>query len=133
MMAYDPDNIFAKILRGELPCKKVAESDHSLAFHDVNPKAPVHVLVVPKAGYVDYQDFMERASDPEIVDFFRLVDQVAKDMGVSDQGYRVVSNKGARAGQIIFHFHVHVFGGRPFGGLIRENDPLLRDAQSPAD
>ena len=132
-MTYDPNNIFARILRGELPCKKVAESVHSLAFHDVNPKTPVHVLIVPKGPYVDYQDFIGQAAEHEIVDFFRLVDQVTKTMGVSDQGYRLVSNNGAPAGQLVFHFHLHVFGGRPLGRVIREGDPLLRDAASSTD
>ena len=127
-MTYDTNNVFAKIIRGELPCKLVAESDHSMAFHDVNPKTPVHVLIVPKGSYVDYQDFIGHAGDHELVDFFRLVDQVTKEMGVSDQGYRLVSNNGAPAGQIVFHFHVHVHGGRPLGRVIRDSDPLLRDA-----
>lgn len=115
-MSYDPDNVFAKILRGELPCKKVHETEHALAFHDINPLTPVHVLVIPKGAYTDFADFTANASPEEIYDFWRAVYDVARMTGVEDSGFRIVSNKGSDAGQIVFHFHVHVFGGRPVSG-----------------
>ncbi len=117
-MAYDPNNIFAKILRGEIPCKKVLETRHSLAFQDIRPQTPVHVLVIPKGAYVSMDDFSEKASDAEIVDFTRLVGKVARDAGVAVTGYRMLSNHGADANQEVPHFHVHVFGGRRIGRMV---------------
>ncbi len=121
-MAYDDDNVFAKILRGELPANKVYEDDFVLAFDDINPKTPVHVLVVPKGAYVDYQDFIENAAPETVVGFFRAVQQVARLTGVAETGFRLVANNGASAGQIVFHFHVHLYGGRPLGGMVRRAD-----------
>ncbi len=118
-MSYDTDNVFAKILRNELPSKRVYEDEHALAFHDINPATPVHILVIPKGEYVDYDHFLENASAEEIVGFFKAVRHVAREMGVNEDGYRLVTNKGERAGQIVFHFHVHIFGGRPLGGMIK--------------
>jgi diadenosine tetraphosphate (Ap4A) HIT family hydrolase len=117
-MAYDPNNIFAKVLRGEIPCKKVLETKHSLAFHDIRPQTPVHVLVIPKGAYVSMDDFSEKASDAEIVDFTRAVGKVARDAGVAATGYRMLSNHGADANQEVPHFHVHVFGGRRIGRMV---------------
>jgi len=111
-MAYDPDNVFAKILRGEIPCKKVFESVHSLAFHDINPAMPVHVLVIPKGPYRNTDDFAANASAEEIADHFRTVGEVARMMGVVDSGYRIMSNTNAHANQEVPHFHTHVFGGQ---------------------
>ena len=107
---YDKNNIFAKILKGEIPCDKVYEDEKVFAFKDINPKAPVHILVVPKAEYVSFDDFMEKASDSEIAYFFKKVREIAKGQGVSESGYRVVANNGEKAGQIVFHFHVHILG-----------------------
>lgn len=118
-MAYDDNNVFAKILRGELPCKKVLETEHALAFHDISPQAPVHVLVIPKGRYVSMDDFGGKASAAEIADFFRAVAQVARDLGVVETGYRMLANHGRDGHQEVFHFHVHVFGGRDLGGMIR--------------
>ncbi len=118
-MAYDKNNVFAKILRDELPSKRVYEDEHALAFHDINPLTPVHVLVIPKGEYVDYQDFVDNAPAAAVAGFFRAVGHVARQVGVAEDGYRVVSNKGAPSGQVVFHFHVHIFGGRPLGGMIR--------------
>ena len=115
---YDEQNIFAKILRGEIPSKTVTESDHSLAFHDINPLAPIHVLVIPKGAYVSWDDFTEKASDSEIADFIRMVGQVARMTGADAQGYRILSNVGKRGGQEVPHLHVHVFGGQPLGPML---------------
>lgn len=118
-MAYDPQNIFAKILRGEIPCDKVYENDFALAFRDIAPQAPVHVLVVPKGEYVSMSDFSANASDAEIAGFIRAVGCVAREAGLEDPGYRILANHGADARQEVPHFHVHVFGGRDLGGMVR--------------
>lgn len=115
---YDDGNIFAKILRGELPAKKLMENDHVLAFHDISPLAPVHVLIIPKGAYVSWDDFSEKASDAEIAALTRAVGEVARMVGADTQGYRVLSNIGKRGGQEIPHFHVHVFGGQPLGPML---------------
>ncbi len=115
---YDDSNVFAKILRGELPCNKVHEDEHSLAFHDVNPIAPVHILVIPKGPYVSWDDFTERASDDEIAGFVRAVGKVAREAGMVIQGYRLLSNIGKRSGQEVPHLHVHIFGGKPLGPML---------------
>ena len=119
-MAYDDNNIFAKILRGEIPAEKVYEDDHVLAFNDIAHLAPVHVLVIPKGRYVDGDDFTANASDAEIAALMRAVGKVARDHGVEQSGYRMVSNTGAHAGQEVPHFHIHIFGGRRLGGLSRQ-------------
>ncbi len=121
-MAYDDDNVFAKILRGELPANKVYEDDFVVAFDDINPQTPVHVLIVPKAAYVDYADFIENADAEQVIGFFKAVNHVAHLTGVAETGYRLVTNNGASAGQIVFHFHMHLYGGRPLGGMVRRAD-----------
>ena len=115
---YDKSNIFARILRGELPNKTVMESEHSLAFHDINPLAPIHVLVIPKGAYVSWDDFSATASDAEIADFVRLIGEVARQVEADAQGYRILSNIGKRGGQDVAHLHVHVFGGAPLGAML---------------
>jgi histidine triad (HIT) family protein len=115
---YDDSNIFAKILRGELPCKKVLENEHALAFHDISPLAPVHVLVIPKGAYVSWDDFSEKASDAEMAALTRAVGEVARMVGADTQGYRVLSNVGKRGGQEVPHLHIHVFGGQPLGPML---------------
>jgi len=115
---YDDQNIFARILRGEIPCKTVMESEHSLAFHDINPLAAIHVLVVPKGPYVSWDDFTAKASDAEIADLARTVGEVARMTGADTQGYRILANSGKRAGQEVPHLHVHVFGGQPLGPML---------------
>ena len=117
-MAYDPNNVFAKILRGEIPCKKVHEDAHTLAFHDIRPQAPVHVLVIPKGAYVSWDDFAATASDAEVVAFTRAVGAVARMVGVADAGYRLLSNIGTNGHQEVPHLHVHIFGGRPLGRML---------------
>lgn len=121
-MAYDPENIFAKILRGEIPCNKVYEDEHALAFHDINPQAPTHVLVIPKGPYVSNDDFSSDASDGEITGFFRAVGHVARELGVADPGYRLIANTGDEGGQEVPHFHVHICAGRSLGRMIKPAD-----------
>jgi diadenosine tetraphosphate (Ap4A) HIT family hydrolase len=120
-MAYDNDNVFAKILRGELPCTKVYEDEHVLAFQDIAPQAPTHVLVIPKGAYVSWDDFARDASDAEIAGFVRAAGKIARDLGLAEPGYRVLSNTGADGGQIVPHLHLHIFGGRPLGRMIAAN------------
>ena len=115
---YDEGNIFARILRGELPCSKVHEDEYAFAFHDINPLAPIHVLVIPKGPYVSWDDFTARASDAEILDFTRTVGEVARRLGAAAQGYRILSNIGKRGGQEVPHLHVHIFGGQPLGPML---------------
>lgn len=117
-MAYDPDNIFAKILRGEIPCRKVHESAHSLAFHDINPQAPTHVLVIPKGAYVSYDDFAETASEAEILDFIRTTGRIARELGVAESGYRLLFNHGPDSHQEVPHLHAHILAGRPLGPML---------------
>lgn len=115
---YDDSNIFAKILRGEIPSKKVYEDDWALAFHDINPLAPVHILVIPKGPYVSWDDFSAKASDEELAGFVRAVGKVARDQQLVVQGYRLLANTGKRAGQEVPHLHVHIFGGQPLGPML---------------
>ena len=115
---YDADNIFAKILRGEIPCSKVYEDEHALAFRDINPQAPQHILVIPKGAYVSWDDFSARAPDAEIAGFVRAVGAVARDAGMVSDGYRLLANIGAHGGQEVPHLHVHVFAGRPLGPML---------------
>ena len=116
--AYDESNIFARILRGELPAKTVLETEHALAFHDINPAAAVHVLVIPKGAYVSWDDFSANASDAEIAGFVRAVGETARMVGAEPQGYRLLANTGKRAGQEVPHLHVHLFGGQPLGPML---------------
>jgi diadenosine tetraphosphate (Ap4A) HIT family hydrolase len=115
---YDDTNIFARILRGEIPVKTVYEDAWALAFHDINPQAPVHVLVIPKGRYCSFADFSEQASAEEIAGLFRAVGKVAKDLGLETDGYRMLANTGEHSGQEVPHFHVHLFAGRPLGRMI---------------
>jgi len=117
-MAYDSDNIFAKILRGEIPCSKVYEDDHVLAFRDIAPQAPTHVLVIPKGAYVSWDDFSLNASDAEIAGLLRAAGKIARDLGIAEPGYRVLANTGSDGGQEVPHFHLHIFGGRRLGRMI---------------
>ncbi len=118
-MAYDSDNIFAKILRGEIPCDKVYENDFVLAFNDIAPQTPTHVLVIPKGQYVDQDDFMTNASEKEIVGLWRAVAYIARDvLDLADAGYRTIQNTGPDACQEVPHFHVHICGGRNMGRMI---------------
>jgi diadenosine tetraphosphate (Ap4A) HIT family hydrolase len=115
---YDDSNIFARILRGEIPNKTVYADEHALAFHDINPAAPTHILVIPKGPYVSWDDFSARASQAEITGFVRAVGKVARDAGLVGEGYRLLANVGFNAGQEVPHLHVHIFGGRPLGPML---------------
>jgi len=116
--AYDDQNIFAKILRGEIPNDTVLETEHSLAFRDLYPQAPCHVLVIPRGPYVSYDHFAQEASDAEILDFTRAIGEVCRMEAVSEPGFRLVSNTGAHGVQEIAHLHVHVLAGRPLGRML---------------
>jgi len=114
---YDSNNIFARILRGEIPCSRVLETEHALAFHDINPLSPSHILVIPKGEWVSAADFHAGASAEAIASFWRAVGEVGRPLEAS--GYRILSNMGLDAGQEVPHFHVHVFGGRPLGPMLK--------------
>jgi histidine triad (HIT) family protein len=115
---YDDQNVFAKILRGELPCTKVYEDEWTLAFDDIAPLAPVHILVIPKGPYVSWDDFTAKASDAEITGFVRAIGQIARDNDLVVEGYRLLANTGRNSGPEIPHLHVHIFGGRPLGPML---------------
>ncbi|MFT5538678.1 MAG: histidine triad (HIT) family protein [Alphaproteobacteria bacterium] len=117
-MAYDPNNIFAKILRGEIPCDKVYEDDYVLAFNDIAPQKPVHVLVIPKGAYVSHDDFSDHATDEEIAGFTRAVGKIARDQGISQTGYRLIANAGVNGGQEVPYYHVHILGGANVGPMV---------------
>ena len=117
-LPYDDTNIFARILRGEIPARKVYEDEHAFAFHDINPQAPVHILVIPKGAYVSWDDFSERGSAEDLAGFVRAVGQIAREQGLVAPGYRLLANVGANSGQEVPHLHVHLFGGRPLGPML---------------
>jgi len=117
-LPYDDSNIFARILRGELPSKTVYEDEYALAFHDINPQAPLHILVIPKGPYVSWDDFSARASDAEIAGFVRAVGQVARDAGLVAPGYRLLANIGPDSHQEVPHLHVHIFAGQKLGPML---------------
>ncbi len=121
-MDYDDGNIFARILRGEIPCNKVFEDEHTLAFHDINPQTPIHVLVIPKGAYVSMDDFSANASDTEIAGLMRAVGKVARDLGALEGGYRILSNTGPDAHQDVPHLHIHIFAGKNLGRMIKPAD-----------
>ena len=116
--SYDNNNIFARILRGEIPSKRVYDDEHALAFHDINPLAPTHILVIPKGPYVSWDDCSANASDEEIAGFVRAVGKIARDEGLVEEGYRLLGNVGFNSGQEVPHLHVHIFGGRPLGPML---------------
>ena len=115
---YDDGNIFARILRGEIPAKTVFENEHALAFHDINPQAPVHVLVIPKGPYVSLADFAASAPDSLQAGFWKAVGEVARLLGLEADGYRILANAGTHAHQEVPHLHVHIFAGRPLGPML---------------
>jgi diadenosine tetraphosphate (Ap4A) HIT family hydrolase len=116
--AYDDGNIFARILRGEIPAKKVYEDAYAFAFHDINPQSPTHILVIPKGAYVSWDDFSAKASDAEIAGFVRAVGHVAREAGLVAPGYRLLANAGTHSHQEVPHLHVHIFAGRPLGPML---------------
>ncbi len=117
-MIYDTENIFAKIIRGEIPCSKVYEDEFAFAFHDIKPDAPVHVLVLPKGEFVSFDDFVRSASPSFVSGFFASVQKIALQLGITESGYRLITNHGADASQSVFHFHVHILAGKSLGGLV---------------
>ena len=117
-LPYDDSNIFARILRDEIPSTKVYEDQHVLAFNDINPLAPTHILVIPKGPYVSWDDFSDKASDAEIAGFVRAIGRIARDAGLVEPGYRVLANVGMNSGQEVPHLHVHIFGGRSLGPML---------------
>ncbi len=117
-LEYDDQNIFAKILRKEIPCRQVFEDEWALAFHDISPQAPEHVLVIPKGAYVSWEDFSTTATDAEIAGFVRAVGYVAREMGLVETGYRLLANIGIDSHQEVPHLHVHIFGGKPLGPML---------------
>ena len=117
-MAYDPDNVFARILRGEIPCTKIYEDEHSLAFQDIKPQAKTHALVIPKGAYVSMDDFTAKASEAEIAALFRAVGAVARQLGVAESGYRIIANAGPDSRQEVPHLHIHICGGQDLGRMI---------------
>ena len=118
-MAYDRTNVFARILRGEIPCKKVYEDAHALAFHDIHPQAKTHVLVIPKGEYVSWADFAAKAPADEIAGLVRAVGAVARQLGLEETGYRTLANHGGDSHQEVPHFHIHIFGGQKLGRMIQ--------------
>lgn len=115
---YDASNIFARILRGEIPCRKIYEDEYALAFHDINPQANVHVLVIPKTAHVSFADFTAKAAPEIVAGFFRAVGSVARALGLEETGYRLLSNMGPDSHQEVPHFHVHLFGGHALGPML---------------
>jgi diadenosine tetraphosphate (Ap4A) HIT family hydrolase len=118
-LPYDPDNVFARILRNEIPADIVYEDGWAVAFRDINPQAPFHVLVVPRGPYVSWDDFSERAADEEVAGFVRAVGRVAREHGLVQPGYRLLANAGPHGGQEVPHLHVHLFAGQPLGPMLQ--------------
>ena len=118
IMSYDKNNIFAKILRGEIPCKKIFENDYVLSFHDINPQKKIHALVIPKGEYIDLDDFNKKASDKEITEFHKAISHVSSLLGATGKGYRVLSNIGSDGGQEVPHLHFHIFAGEKIGKMV---------------
>ncbi len=117
-MAYDDNNLFAKILRDEIPCYKIYEDAYALAFQDINPQAPVHVLVIPKGSYTSLADFGENANAGEITGFYRAVSKVARELNLTNEGFRAIANAGDNGGQEVGHFHLHLLGGKKLGAMV---------------
>lgn len=125
-MTYDENNIFAKMIRGDMDCDKVYEDDHVLAFNDIAPAAPTHVLVIPKGNYISFDDFASNGNTEEVKTFFTTVQKIATEiLGLQESGYRLICNHGPDSSQAVHHFHVHILGGRPLGGLV-SGDALVR-------
>jgi len=117
-MSYDKNNIFAKIIKGDIPCSKIYEDDSVLAFKDINPVADIHVIVVPRGEYISFNDFCLKAGSEIVASFFKRVQKIAEELNIVDSGYRLIMNHGSDASQSVDHFHVHIIGGKALGGLI---------------
>lgn len=120
MSNYDPDNIFAKILRGEIPCDKVYEDEYVLAFNDIAPKAPVHVLVIPKGEYISIDEFGKNGSPAQLKAFYSAIDTIVEERGLKNGGFRCIANTGLNGGQEVPHFHLHILGGKKVGPMVAE-------------
>ena len=116
---YDENNIFAKILKSEIDCKKINENDYALAFLDINPQAPIHILIIPKKSYVNMYDFNKNASSAEILGFWKLVNIIIEKESLENKGFRVITNSGSDGNQDVLHFHVHILGGKNLGRMIK--------------
>lgn len=121
-MVYDDNNVFARILRGEIPCSRIYEDEHVLAFNDIAPQAPVHILVIPKGKYIAIDDFGARAGADEIKAFYAAVAKIAEEKNLRGEGFRVIANAGMNGGQEVPHFHVHILGGRKLGPMLSRKD-----------
>lgn len=117
-MSYDVNNIFARILRQEIPCNRVFEDEKVLAFHDINPKAPIHVLIIPKDPYLNFHDFHNKADADTVSNFYKTVSEIADQLGLKEGGYRLITNCGLNSGQEVPHYHIHLLGGGRVGGLV---------------
>lgn len=118
MTTYDPNNVFAKILRGDIPCTPVYQDEHTFAFHDIHPQAPVHILVIPRGPYASLTEFTQQASADEIAGFYRGFGAVIEKLGIAAGGYRTIANSGANGGQEVPHFHLHILAGRVLGPML---------------
>ena len=116
---YDKNNIFAKILKSEIDCKKINENDYALAFLDINPQAPIHILIIPKNPYVNMYDFNKNASSTEILSFWELVNSIIDNQGIKNNGFRIIANSGKDGNQDVSHFHLHILGGKNLGRMIK--------------
>lgn len=123
-MSYNPNNVFAKIIRGEIGANKVFEDDSVLAFHDISQSAPTHVLVIPKGNYINFSDFLEKAGSQEVAHFFKKVSEIVKLLGVDKTGFRLITNSGPDANQTVLHFHVHILAGKNLGELLTSNHTI---------
>jgi len=123
-MKYDKNNIFAKIIRGEIPAQKVYEDENILAFYDISKASPIHVLVIPKGEFIDFVDFTTNENPHEVANFFKKVAEIAKDLKVDESGFRLITNNGSDAHQTVKHFHVHILAGKKLGPLISSDNQL---------
>ena len=121
-MSYNPSNIFAQILRGEITCIKIFESEYSLAFHDIHPQAPLHILVIPKGEYCNFHDFHQHAPENLVYGFYHAIQQIIHQYQLEKNGYRLISNSGQDSGQLVDHYHVHILGGKPLGSLVIQGE-----------
>ena len=123
-MPYDKNNIFAKIIRGEIPAKKIYEDENILAFYDISKASPIHVLVIPKGEFIDFIDFVAKENPQKITNFFQKVAQISQDLKIVESGFRLISNNGSDAHQTVKHFHVHILAGKKLGPLISADNQL---------
>ena len=123
-MPYNSQNIFAKIIRKEIPCNKFYEDEEVIAFHDINPVAPIHILVLPKGEYISFDDFASKAPADKLANFFQIIQKIANQAGLVENGYRLIMNHGFNASQTVDHFHVHIIAGKALGGLLASDKSI---------